>query len=366
MPNELPSGRWRGRVRHPRTGRQISAHTVIGGPTSYPDRVSAVAAEIKAAGVLRASGAGVAVTVAEFYEEWKTAPQWVDRRGESTNLHNWERTSKFVEKYGARAMRTIDDGVVVEWLRGGKYTATVPALRLFFNDAMTPQAGRLVELNPFARLGIKHSGGRRNVQPPTQVDAARLIALADELTPPSFAAYLHFAIYEGTRPGENDGLRVEQLDLQAGTVLVNQQWNVKVRKFTLPKHNVIRTIALTDPARERLLTLPRESEFVFTTLRGHHYTPSTRNHHWNRVRAAAGLGDRTLYTCTRHYFAWYAWNILGLTPEDIADHFGHQDGGELVRKLYGHFDSKLSRARVRKAFADGPGAPAVLPLRDVS
>jgi hypothetical protein len=100
VPNELPWGRWRGRVRHPRTGRQISAHTVIGCPTSYPDRESAVAAEIKAAGVLRASGAGVAVTVAEFYEEWKTAPQWIDRRGESTNLHNWERTSKFVEKYG--------------------------------------------------------------------------------------------------------------------------------------------------------------------------------------------------------------------------------------------------------------------------
>ena len=79
-------------------------------------------------------------------------------------------------------------------------------------------------------------------------------------------------------------------------MLFNQQWNVKVRKLTLPKHNVIRTIALTDPAGERLLTLPRESEFVFTTLRGHHYTPSTRNHHWNRVRAAAGLGDRTLYT----------------------------------------------------------------------
>jgi hypothetical protein len=52
---------------------------------------------------------------------------------------------------------------------------------------------------------------------------------------------------------------------------------------------------------------------------------------------------------------------LGSTPEDIADHLGHRDGGDLVRKLYGHFDSKLSRARVRKAFAEQPPAPT--PLR---
>jgi hypothetical protein len=41
---------------------------------------------------------------------------------------------------------------------------------------------------------------------------------------------------------------------------------------------------------------------VFTTLRGSHYRPSSRAHHWNRVRCAAGLGNVDLYTATRHYF----------------------------------------------------------------
>jgi hypothetical protein len=72
---------------------------------------------------------------------------------------------------------------------------------------------------------------------------------------------------------------------------------------------------------------------VFTTLRGSHYRPSSRSHHWNRVRCAAGLGNVDLYTATRHYFGWYAWNVLELDARDIALHFGHQDGGELVRKL---------------------------------
>jgi hypothetical protein len=41
----------------------------------------------------------------------------------------------------------------------------------------------------------------------------------------------------------------------------------------------MRTIAMTDPVRERLLTLPPESEWVFTTLRGNHYRPSSRSDH---------------------------------------------------------------------------------------
>ena len=62
---------------------------------------------------------------------------------------------------------------------------------------------------------------------------------------------------------------------------------------------------------QRLAELPRESEFVFTTLRGTHYTPSSRVHHWNRVRCGAQLGDVRLYDATRHYFAWYGLNVLG-------------------------------------------------------
>jgi hypothetical protein len=74
----------------------------------------------------------------------------------------------------------------------------------------------------------------------------------------------------------------------------------------------------------------------------------------------AGLGNVDLYTSTRHYFGWYAWNVLELDARDIALHFGHQDGGELVRKLYGHPDAALARERVREAFRQAPTAPIPL------
>jgi integrase len=61
------------------------------------------------------------------------------------------------------------------------------------------------------------------VQPPTQVHIARFVALADELTPPSFAAYLDVAVYEGMRPGELDALRWTKIDYQAGTIRIDEQ-----------------------------------------------------------------------------------------------------------------------------------------------
>ena len=45
MADRLPSGRWRARVRHPRTGKQVAAHTMIGGPKTYTTERMAERAE---------------------------------------------------------------------------------------------------------------------------------------------------------------------------------------------------------------------------------------------------------------------------------------------------------------------------------
>jgi integrase len=342
----------------------MNPQAVIGGPSTYKDEQAARRAEIEAVKLLRLN-TRAGLTVREWWEEWTADPLWL-RPAESTNLHNRERTERFVNAYGNLPIRAVDDDIVREYRRAGRADGTIPSLRAMFNDAMRADAGRLVERNPFAGLRLPQSRGRRDVQPPAQAEAARLIALADKLTPPSFAAYLDAAIHEGPRPGELDALMWDDLDFTPGaeTIRIERQWNVKARKITQPKHGVVRAVAMTPATRDRLLGLPRESEWVFTTLRGTHYTPSSRSHHWNRVRCAAGLGNVDLYTATRHHFAWYAWNVLGLDPADIAQHFGHQDGGELVRRLYGHFDQSRARNRVRAAFDRAP--VAAVPLERVA
>jgi hypothetical protein len=52
--------------------------------------------------------------------------------------------------------------------------------------------------------------------------------------------------------------------------------------------------------------------------------------------------------------------VLELDARDLALHFGHRDGGELVRKTYGHADAALARDRVREAFRQAPSAPVPL------
>ena len=173
MPSQLPSGRWRTRVRHPRTSRHLSARAVIGGPDSYATKQAAAAAEQEAKRVLHSS-ARTGVTVREFWQDWTSDPLWL-RPAASTNLHNLERTRKFVAAHGDLPMRAIGDEHVAAWLRGGRNLGTVSALRAFFNDAMSAPAGRLVDRNPFARLGLRASRGRRDTQPPDQVEIARFV-----------------------------------------------------------------------------------------------------------------------------------------------------------------------------------------------
>jgi hypothetical protein len=45
-------------------------------------------------------------------------------------------------------------------------------------------------------------------------------------------------------------------------------------------------------------------------------------------------------------------NVLEMPSEDVAIALGHQDGGNLVRRLYGHRDRHRALDRIVRAYAD--------------
>jgi integrase len=344
---KLPSGRWRAQVYDPARGHNVSVSRVLGVSGTFTTRAEAKRARELARARL---GEDLAkpVTLAAFWQRWTTDSLFA-RPKESTNIHNRERTKMFVARYGARSIDAIDDSVVAEWLAGGSRNGTVPALRAMFNDAASAKAGRVARSNPFARLGISRGPGRRHEQPPSEEQVWKIIRCARELATPSFAAWLQVAAFTGLRPGELDALRHVNVDLPRSRIRVVEQFSAATRTFTLPKNGQTREAPLTDPAREALVSLPIESEFCFAPIRGEHWTASARAYHWKAVKAAAGWAG-SLYLATRHFAGWYMVNVLDLPSEDVAIALGHTDGGELVRRLYGHRDRDRALDRVAAAY----------------
>jgi integrase len=344
---KLPSGRWRAQVYDPARRRNVSVSRVLGVSGTFATRAEAKRARELARARL---GEDLAkpVTLAAFWQRWTSDPLFA-RPKESTNIHNRERTKAFVARYGTRPIDAIDDSLVAEWLAGGSRNGTVPALRAMFNDAASAKAGRVVRSNPFARLGISRGPGRRHEQPPSEEQVWKIVRYARELATPSFAAWLQVAAFTGLRPGELDALRRANVDLARSRIRVVEQFSAATRTFTLPKNGQTREAPLTNPAREALASLPIESEFCFAPIRGEHWTASARAYHWKAVKAAAGW-EGSLYLATRHFAGWYMVNVLDLPSEDVAIALGHTDGGELVRRLYGHRDRDRALDRVAAAY----------------
>lgn len=294
-------------------------------------------------------------TVAAFAARWTTD---FPRPKVSTNLHNAERVSEFARLHARTAMSDVTAKTVDRYLSADpRRKQRVPALRAMFNDA---RRRGITTHNPFADLGLPTTRGNRDTPPPSQDHIAVMLEHAWNLTPPTFAAWLTFGVYTGMRPGELDALHRDRIDLERDEVHVTEQWSVGARDFTRPKNGKTRVIALTPPARDAFLRIPRESQFAFTTLRGTHYTPSSRSFHWNRVRAAAGLHDKTLYLCTRHFAGWYLLNVLDMDAPVVAHQLGHEDGGREVERTYGHRERARSLEKIKRAWA-----AEVRPLRAV-
>jgi hypothetical protein len=82
------------------------------------------------------------------------------------------------------------------------------------------------------------------------------------------------------------------------------------------------------------------------------------------TRSRSARRSETL--ATRHWFGWYALNVLDLPPHQIALQLGHQDGGRLVRELYGHPDAAIARERLREAVRSMPPVVSLPSVADAA
>jgi integrase len=271
---KLPSGRWRAQVHDPAIGGNVSVSRVLGGPGTFATKAEAKRARERARerlGDVRARD----LTVREFWERWTTDPLFA-RPKESSDIRRREATRAFVDRYGDVPIARVGDEVVAVWLAGGNHSGSVQGFCSMFNDAASMKAERLIDRNPFEKLGISRGKGRRDQQPPSEQHVWEIIGHARRLTAPSFAAWLQVAAFTGLRPGELDALRWERIDFERDRIVVAEQFNAATRQFDTPKNHLQREAPLTAHARDALHGLAREGEFCFVSLRGGHWSPSSR------------------------------------------------------------------------------------------
>jgi integrase len=344
--SKLPNGRWRAQVYNPETKTSVSAAKVLGlEVASFRTKAEAKSAREAARSKLKARAADPAsLTVRGWWEVWTTNPHF-QRPKEASNINNKEMTKKFVDAHGHVLLRDVDRRLAGSWLLGDGKQSQTKFLRVMFSDALKQD---LIDRNPFSRAGTARGHGNARKDPPTLSEAWGLIDEAWSSCPPGFAAWLQVACFTGLRTCELDALTWDKI--RDGWIHVDREYCSKSHGFAEPKNNYRRRAILTPPALEALEKVQDgRSEFCFVSARGHHWRRNSRAYYWDRVRRATSWTG-TLYVSTRHFFGSYAVNELGLPFEDVAAALGHTDRGELVRKLYGHFDDERALERVRAAY----------------
>jgi integrase len=282
-------------------------------------------------------------------------------------LHDYQRDHKessymtaasqlqpFLREFGGRDLRSLTRTEAKDWARDAKQS-WLPTVVTLLNVAVEDD---LLEKNPFRGLA-RRSPGRGELAPPSEEDVERLLEACSVLGSeygPRFRAFVVFAMHSGLRPGELFALDWTDIDMHG--MRVNVARRLYRGSFDVPKSGKPRPVALTPPARDALLGLPRVAGFVFGQKSGRRMNQGALSRYWGLVQARAGTSF-DFYLASRHFCAHYMWVVLGLPERAVVAQLGHVDG-KLLKSVYGHGEvgalSEIDRAYERAA---------VVPLRAV-
>ena len=283
-------------------------------------------------------------TCAQFAERW--LQDFPRARASTRRTYEYD-LKPFVAEFGQVRLGEVTRRRAREWAL--RHRAAAPTIRTMFNDALDEDPG-IAPSNPFARLGIEQSRGRKDLDVLSSAELDELATTALRVHGrygPTFRAIVLFAAYVGCRPAELFMLRWS--DIEGDEVRIRESLG-NTGEVTLPKNGKTRRVILPPPALAALREMPRRADtpYVFTTKRGKRLSKSSHYYYWQPVRAAFGNPEMDFYEL-RHYCATHLLE-LGVSHADVAVQLGHTDGGALVMSTYGHPSEEAARDRVRKAY----------------
>lgn len=251
--------------------------------------------------------------------------------------------SRWRETFGTRTLSSITRIEAEEWAR--KHGWAVMAVVTMMNHALKAD---VIGSNPFSGLN-KKGAGRRHNEPLTVADVERLAAAAGKAHGKGLRAFIVFTAYTGMRVGEVFALQWSDIDFKANRVHVRRR--LYENDLDLPKSNKARMIVLLPEARDALLGLDKTTDWVFLNKSGNRLSKSALGYYWQKIEEAFGRPVQPHEL--RHFCGHYLYVTHGMQDRLVAEQLGHNDGGQLVRTLYGHGDvgalAEIDRAVRRPA-----------------
>jgi integrase len=328
--------------------------------------------------------------VEETADSWagsapKEIPRWLatfPRKTEGTMLHNAAQVRAFGRDFAGRPLRSLTEEEVWAWC--GRHPSTVKEVRACLNDAIKL---KLLDENPLEHYKLGDRRGRRDIETLTveELDELLLPTAREEWGDygDHMEAMIEIAAWTGMRPGELfmlstqpgnelNGGQVNHVDLAAGLIDVQWQWNQRTGKVSRPKWDSMRRVVLLPRARAAIERLPQTPEgWLFVTQRMTRFSQRTLGYYWDPIRrgfakklpsshwlprrmAEKGPTGNLDFYELRHYFgtalAQPPAGIPAASPYEIMNQMGHKDL-EVTLRVYVHVKNNDVVSNLSSAWA---------------
>jgi integrase len=272
----------------------------------------------------------------KFYEQARDAKRASTLKTERVNIGHWKKHLGEVRLH--QITRAMVNKYIAQRQAAGRSGRTVNLEVIAFRNVMKRAIddGHLKSLPTENLRPLKWTPRKRGLIQMEEIE--RLCAAAGEgfKNGPEFADYLRFLAFTGARRSE--ALRVQWADV-----------NWPIRQVTIgadgqSKNRQARTVDFNSKLEVLLREMDGrkapDSKWLFPSPMGGTEDRSARSfvETMRRVRAKAGLERFGFHDC-RHFFISYCV-MSGIDFMTIARWVGHQDGGVLIGKVYGHLSNE--------------------------
>ena len=283
----------------------------------------------------------------DLVAQYKTSADFLSKK-EGTRQNETQALNRWVERVG---------GIRIDWIKTdslstfrdmrkneGVTSRTINLDMTAFNNCMKYAVEQKLISTPPRLKKLKESKPtRRPLLTREQIDA--ILEKADvSKNAVQFRLYVRFLVATGAREQEALKVRRSDVDITRGIVRIGADGDTKSGYGRDIQFNASLRAAMI----ELMESLPDDTQWLFPSpQRGQKdIHAKTFRESLRLVRDAAGLPWAGFHDF-RHYFA-STGVMAGLDFMTIAKWLGHQDGGTLVAKVYGHLNDAHQRSAAEK------------------